>query len=79
MEQATNEMGKEEDAIVSNLRETRKTKDMSESWQIGTGQNISWCKQLGEDAVCVPISVMSTLIEKLTWLLRPFPNKKQTC
>ena len=43
MEQATNDMSKEEDAMISNLRETGNIKGMSESVQIGTGQNISWC------------------------------------
>ena len=76
MEQATNEMSKEEDAMISNLRETGNIKGMSESGQIGTGQNISWCKHLGEDAVCVPMSVMSDLIGKINVLTETVSKQK---
>ena len=62
--------------MISNLRETGNVKGMSESGQIGTGQNISWCKHLGEDAVCVPMSVMSDLIGKINVLTETVSKQK---
>ena len=44
--------------------------------QIGTGQNISLCKHLGEDAVCVPMSVMSNIIEKINVLTETVSKTK---
>ena len=73
-------MSKEEDGKISNVRDTGEMKGTSEAKRhTGTSQNLSLCKHLGEDVVCVPLSVMSDLIEKkITFLLRLFQNKKQT-
>ena len=62
--------------MISNLGETGKIKGTSESGQIGTGQNMSWCKHLGEDAVCVPTSVMSDLIGKINMLIETVSKQK---
>ena len=47
MEQTTDEMSREEDAMTSNLGETGKINGPSESGEIGIVRNISWCKHLG--------------------------------